>query len=134
MDNCIFCKIIKGEIPSAKVYEDDDFLAFLDISPANQGHTLVIPKKHIETYVEGDDETLSRLSLVAKKIAKNINQKLECHGYNILINNHEAAGQEVFHLHMHIIPRFNRDNFKLSWPHKKYVDNGMQVMVEKLKI
>lgn len=103
---CIFCKIINKEIPSYIIYEDDCCLAILDISQVTKGHTLILPKQHFETYLDADDQVISHLAKVAKKVAKLIVDKTECQGYNILSNNGETAGQSVGHLHLHIIPRY----------------------------
>ncbi len=130
---CIFCKIINKDIPSSKVYEDDDFIAILDISPANKGHTLIIPKKHSETLLDTEDEILKEMLPIAKKIAKAICQTTGCPGYNILINNYKVAGQLVPHIHLHIIPRTNKDDFQLEWTHKEYEENEMQKLADEIK-
>lgn len=130
--SCIFCKIINNEIPCTKVYENNDVLAFLDIAPSNFGHTLVIPKKHIETFDEADENTLLKLNIIAKKIAKKLKEHYK--GYNILINNKEVAGQVVPHLHIHVIPRTKDDNFKLEWTHKEYDNDSLKKYKEYLSI
>lgn len=107
---CIFCEIIKGNIPSAKVYEDDEVLAILDISQVTKGHTLVMPKKHVENILECDDETLAHLIIVTKKLAAQITEKLGAGGCNIVNNTNPVAGQSVMHLHFHIIPRYGSDD------------------------
>jgi histidine triad (HIT) family protein len=114
-ENCIFCKIIKGEIPSYKIYEDEEILAFLDAFPTNKGHTLIIPKTHVENIFEVDTKTLQNISKKAQIISKNIKEKLNCHGINILQNNGKQAGQDVFHYHMHIIPRYEDDNVRIKF-------------------
>ncbi|MFC4651838.1 HIT family protein [Lactococcus nasutitermitis] len=110
MDNCIFCKIIAGEIPSTKIYEDDDVLAFLDITQTTKGHTLVVPKKHyhnILAMTPGESAILfSKVPALANKIVQNLNAT----GMNILQNNEEIAGQSVFHTHIHLIPRYTEDD------------------------
>ena len=103
---CLFCKIINGEIPCYKVYEDNDFLAFLDISQATVGHTLVIPKKHVTNVFELDDETASKMLIVVKNVANKLKEKLNLSAVNILNNSGSLAGQTVHHLHIHIIPRY----------------------------
>lgn len=107
---CIFCEIIEGNIPSAKVYEDDEVLAILDVSQLTKGHTLVMPKKHVENLLECDDETLQHLILVTKKLAKELCDKLGAEGCNIINNTNPVAGQSVMHLHFHIIPRYGEDD------------------------
>lgn len=104
-NNCVFCAIAAGEIPSFKVYEDDLVLAYLDISPFAKGHTLVIPKAHTEGLLDTDDATLAAVVARVKKIAAHVKGALPCDGFNILQNNGEAAGQTVKHLHFHIVPR-----------------------------
>ena len=110
MENCIFCKIINGEIPSYKIYEDDDFLAFLDIAQTTKGHTLVIPKKHVVDVFEVDEDLMAKTYALVNKLAKQICTKLGANGVNLLNNNKEVAGQTVFHFHVHIIPRYDNDD------------------------
>lgn len=110
MDNCIFCKIVKGEIPSAKVYEDERVLAFLDLSQVTKGHTLVIPKKHVENVFELDEETAAHVFSVVPKIARSLTNTLNAKGLNIANNNKEVAGQTVFHVHIHLVPRYGEDD------------------------
>ncbi|MEI6597253.1 MAG: HIT family protein, partial [bacterium] len=105
MENCIFCKIITGEIPSYKVYEDEQILAFLDINPVNHGHTLVVPKKHFVNIEETDEQVLYLIIKIVKKIGASLKKNLGVAGYNVLENNDPVAGQIVPHLHFHIIPR-----------------------------
>ena len=108
-NDCIFCAIATGEIPSFKVYEDELVLAYLDINPFSRGHTLVIPKKHSSGMLDTDDETLAAVIVRVKKIAAHVAAMLGCDGFNILQNNGEAAGQTVRHVHFHIVPRWNGD-------------------------
>lgn len=133
MNDCIFCKIIKGELPSSKVYEDADVLAFLDIKPVNPGHTLVIPKKHFESIHDTPDELVAKTIIAAKKIAGAIQTKLGATGVNIGMNNGVAAGQIVFHAHIHVMPRYGKDSFKL-WAGKEYGQGEREVVAEKIKI
>ena len=109
-NDCIFCAIVAGEIPSFKVYEDEQVLAYLDINPFSKGHTLVIPKKHSTGLLDTDDETLAAIVARVKKVAARIQEKLGCDGFNIVQNNGEAAGQTVRHVHFHIVPRWNGDD------------------------
>lgn len=116
MGDCIFCKIINGDIPAAKVYEDEHVLAFLDISQVTKGHTLVIPKVHKENLYELDDEISQNLFKRVPKIANAIKTAYEPVGLNLLNNNGELAGQSVFHFHMHLIPRYGKsDGFGAVW-------------------
>lgn len=114
--DCIFCKISAGEIPSAKVYEDEDVYAFLDISQVTKGHTLVIPKKHVKNIYETNEEIASQLFARVPKISQAIDKSFTPKGINVLSNTGEAAGQSVFHLHLHLIPRYDEsDGFKPGW-------------------
>ena len=116
MSDCIFCQIVSGQIPSSKVYEDEEVLAFLDITQVTTGHTLVIPKKHYRNMLEMDAEAASSLFARVPKIAKQLQEKLGSSGINIINNNEEAAGQTVFHTHVHLLPRFDEsDGLKLSF-------------------
>lgn len=128
---CIFCKIINGEIPCHKVYEDDKVLAFLDIKPLNPGHTLVVPKKHYENIEEINEEELTTLILSIKKIGLLVKEKLGVSGYNVSLNNGKVAGQEVMHLHFHVIPRHEGDGLG-PWPRKEYQTGEEAKIVKKL--
>ncbi len=114
-ENCIFCKIIAGEIPSTTVYEDDDFKAILDVNPAARGHVIILPKKHAADIFELGEEDASKIFPVAAKIATALKKTYQCDGINILQNNGEAAGQTVFHLHVHVIPRYVGDDVNIGW-------------------
>ncbi len=103
---CLFCKIVAGEIPSQKVYEDENHLAFLDINPRNPGHTLVIPKKHYETIMNMPDEEAGRLFQTVKRLAAAIKKAMNADGISIAQSNERAAGQVIPHVHFHVIPRF----------------------------
>ena len=105
-DDCIFCKIIAGQIPSEKIYEDEVIYSFLDIGPISDGHTLVIPKKHFERLDQCPAEILGQVGCGLGKIAKAVAEAMDCDGYNLLCNNGKAAGQVVTHVHVHIIPRY----------------------------
>jgi histidine triad (HIT) family protein len=111
---CIFCEIIKGNIPSKKVYEDDNVLAILDISQITKGHTLVLPKKHFDNFLDLDDEYASHVFLAAKKITKMIDKAYKPLGFNIINNCNEIAGQSVMHYHLHIIPRYEKDELVMN--------------------
>jgi histidine triad (HIT) family protein len=108
-NDCVFCAIAAGEIPSFKVYEDELVLAYLDINPFSKGHTLVIPKEHSSGLLDTSDETLAALIARVKKIAGHLKSALPCDGFNILQNNGEAAGQTVMHIHFHIVPRYGME-------------------------
>lgn len=115
--DCIFCKIIKKEIPSDIVYEDDSVVAFLDIKPVSRGHVLVVPKEHSSDFLSAPDEVLENLGPKVKKVAAALVKAVNAAGINISTNNGAAAGQVIFHLHFHLIPRFSNDNLP-PWPHK----------------
>ena len=113
--NCIFCKIANGEIPSTTLYEDEDFRVILDLGPATRGHARLLPKNHFANLFELDDETAQKAILVAKKMAGKMKDALGADGFNLVQNNGEAAGQTVFHFHMHLIPRYENDNAGILW-------------------
>ena len=119
-NNCIFCAIAAGEIPSFKVYEDELVVAYLDINPFSEGHTLVIPKAHSEGLLDTPDATLAEIVVRVKKVAAHLKAALPCDGFNILQNNGAAAGQSVNHVHFHIVPRYaNAEGGGLSFASKK---------------
>lgn len=114
-DNCIFCKIAAGDIPSATIYEDNDFRVILDIEPASKGHALILPKEHYANLYELSDELAAKALIVAKKVITKMTDILGCDGYNVVQNNGEAAGQTVFHFHIHLIPRYKEDDVNIGW-------------------
>lgn len=115
MKDCIFCKIANGEIPSATLYEDEEFRVILDLGPANKGHALILPKAHYENLYELPDDTAGHTMILAKKVITKMKEVVDCDGYNVVQNNGEAAGQTVFHFHMHLIPRYKGDNAGITW-------------------
>ena len=121
MNKCVFCKIAKGEIPADKIYEDDNFFAFLDINPVNPGHVLVVPKNHYENIYSAPDEILCDIGSLVKKISIAVKQGVNADGINIIMNNESAAGQIVPHVHFHIIPRFSGDGLR-HWIGKPYAN------------
>ncbi len=131
-DECIFCKIIAGEVTCSKVYEDEDTLAFLDIAPNNFGHTLVIPKSHHEALLETPDEVLSKLMVASKKVARAVMVGTGCKGFNFNQNNYKVAGQLVPHVHFHIIPRLEDDGFEF-WSQKKYDEGEIEEYRKKIE-
>ena len=118
--NCLFCKIVAGEIPSTRVYEDADTLAFMDIGPVIKGHTLVIPKHHYDPITKTPVDVLARLMKVVQKIAQAQLNGLKADGVNVLNANGTAAGQQVPHIHFHVVPRFKTDGHHWNWAAKKY--------------
>ncbi|MGB2580450.1 MAG: HIT family protein [Minisyncoccia bacterium] len=133
MNDCLFCKIVAGEIPSAKVYEDDSTLAFLDIRPVNIGHTLVIPKAHHVNLYETPDETLAHMMTVVKKLSIAIKGALNADGINIEMNNDPVAGQIIFHTHLHIVPRFEGDGFTHWHGARGYNEDEAAEISQKIK-
>lgn len=132
-ENCVFCKIIKGEIPCAKIYDDDRLLSFLDIAPANKGHALIVTKNHYDTLLDVPEEELSILLKTVKKISRAMSSALGNEGFNILMNNEKVAGQLVPHAHIHIIPRFSNDGIKLNWKPNKYKEKEINEYKENIK-
>lgn len=130
--NCIFCKIIAGEIPSEKIYEDQDVMAFMDIRPVSRGHALVVPKNHTSDFLVTKEEALAILIPKVKKIAKALMKAVNAQGMNITTNTGEAAGQSVFHLHFHLIPRFSGDNLP-PWPHHETAAEMRVELAEKIR-
>ena len=114
-ESCIFCKIAAGEIPSKTLYEDEEFRVILDPAPATKGHALILPKDHYRDLFELPDEKAAKVMVLAKKMAAQMREKLHCDGFNLMQNNEEAAGQTVFHFHMHLIPRYNDDGQTIGW-------------------
>lgn len=135
-DNCIFCKLANGVIPTNSIYEDDEFNVILDASPATKGHALILPKEHFANVFEIDEDTLAKASKLAKKIVTHEKEILGCDGYNILQNNGEVAGQTVFHYHMHLIPRYEDGNSKdiISWRQNEFSDDEMKEICNKMKL
>lgn len=129
---CIFCNIISGEIPSYKVYEDDNFYAFLDISQATYGHTLVVSKQHFENLFAMPDFLLEKMLILVRDLASKIKTATNCKGINILNNNGEAAGQSVHHFHIHIIPRYDNDNFSIKAIENKLNNEEFKALLFKI--
>ena len=114
-DDCIFCKLANGEIPTNTIYEDDCFRVILDAAPATKGHALILPKEHFANIYELNDEYASKLMPVAKKVVTEMTDILKCEGFNLIQNNGSLAGQTVFHFHLHLIPRYSDDNAGLTF-------------------
>ena len=131
MNDCLFCKIVRGELPSYKVYEDDDTLAFLDIHPVAKGHTLVVPKNHSTNIFDISSEDWGRVSETARKVAIALESSLAADGVNLMMNNREHAGQVIEHPHVHLIPRFKGDGLKL-WPHGSYKEGEAEKVAQKI--
>ena len=136
MENCIFCKIANGEIPAATLYEDENFRVILDLGPASKGHALILPKSHAANIYELSDEMAAKAMILAKKMATAMTAALKCDGFNIVQNNHEIAGQTLFHFHMHLIPRYKnaKNNDILIWNHEEFTPEEMEEIRDSLKM
>jgi histidine triad (HIT) family protein len=132
MLDCIFCKIVRGELPSYKVYEDEKTLSFLDINPVSPGHVLVVPKEHSNNIFEISPEAWGYVQETARKVAQALEKGLGADGINVMMNNREHAGQVVGHTHVHLIPRYKGDGLKL-WPHRPLKDGEGEEVVEKIR-
>lgn len=136
IEDCIFCKIIRGEIPSATIYEDEDFKVILDISPASRGHALILTKEHYANLYQLPEELAGKVMALAGKLASHMTNKLHCDGFNLVQNNGQVAGQTVFHFHLHLIPRYkdgdNRD--LLTWNQLTYQDGEVAALAEMLRL
>ena len=134
MADCIFCKIIEGTIPSEKVYEDDDVVAFLDIHPVRKGHTLVVPRQHSEDFAGTDPAVLSRAIVSVQKVAAKVTAGVGAEGFVMAALNGPAAGQEVFHLHFHVIPRSTGDGAGVTFgPHEAYGEGEMAEVARRIR-
>ena len=131
-DDCIFCKLANGVFPTNKIYEDENFTVILDASPANPGHSLIIPKQHFDCLFRLDDELAAKVMPLAKKIGAVIKAETGADGINVVQNNGTAAGQTVFHFHVHIIPRYDSDNFDIGWPQEEPDSAEQAELAEKL--
>lgn len=133
MEDCIFCKIIDGKIPAAKIYEDEKIISFLDIMPANKGHCLVVPKKHSQTLIEMSEDDVVAAIKAAKKVARALSLSFGNGSFNVVMNNGKEAGQLVNHAHIHLIPRFQKDRLRIKWSHLKYEGDEMKEYSEKIR-
>ena len=133
MENCIFCKISAGEIPSATLYEDEEFRVILDLGPASKGHALILPKQHYANLYELPDELAEKVIRLAKKMVIAMTKALQCDGFNVVQNNGEAAGQTVFHFHMHLIPRYKDDHAGVTWTPGKLTDEVRDEVLAKVR-
>lgn len=133
MENCIFCKIANGEIPSATLYEDEDFRVILDLGPASKGHALILPKTHAANLYELPEELAAKGMILAKKMATKMKDALSCDGLNVVQNNGECAGQTVFHFHMHLIPRYTGDGVGIGWKPGTLTDADKEEILAKMK-
>ena len=132
-ENCIFCKLANGDIPTATLYEDDDFRVILDAGPAAKGHALIIPKEPYANLYELSDELAAKVLVLAKKMITKLTDILGCDGYNIVQNNGEAAGQTVFHFHLHMIPRYKDDGVGVTWKVGELKEEDKEELLAKIK-
>lgn len=134
-DDCIFCKLANGVFPTNSIYEDEDFNVILDASPATKGHALILPKEHYDNVYEMPDALLEKTIKLAKKIIQKETDVLGCDGYNIVQNNGEAAGQTVFHFHMHLIPRYKEKNMPMvTWKPNEFSEEEMKDICRRMKL
>lgn len=129
-DDCIFCKLANGQMPTTSIYEDEDFKVILDLSPASRGHSIILPKTHAANIYELPDDYCSKIMGVAKKCATAMKKTLGCVGLNVLQNNGEAAGQTIFHLHVHLIPRYENDTVQIKYPQKELSEDSAALAEE----
>ena len=129
MSDCIFCKIAGGEIPAATLYEDQDFRVILDLGPASRGHALILPKEHYANLYEMPEELLGKAASLAKRMGEAMKKALKCDGLNLVQNNGAAAGQTVFHFHIHLIPRYDNDKVGLGWKPGTLTDQDREELV-----
>ena len=132
-EDCIFCKIAKGSIHSATVYEDSHFTVILDVNPATKGHCLIIPKEHFDNIYDLDGETAGKLFALATCIARAMRDALKCDGLNLVQNNGEIAGQTVNHFHLHLIPRYEGDGLNLNWPQQEISAEQLEEIRQSIK-
>ena len=132
-DDCIFCRMVAGQIPVTKIYEDEIILAFLDINPVSDGHTLVVPREHFDRLHDCPAEVLAQVCSRLGRIAKAVTVGMNSEGYNILCNNGRAAGQLVDHLHFHIIARNKTDGLFTAWPAHEYPQGRIQVIASEIR-
>ena len=133
-DDCIFCKLANGVFATNSIYEDDDFNVILDAGPATKGHALILPKEHYANIFEMPEDTLSKAAILAKKMATHMSAVLNSDGFNLVQNNGEAAGQTVFHFHLHLIPRYKDDGAHILWEPTKPDEDMQKELCEKLQM
>ena len=131
-NNCIFCKLANGEIPTATLYEDADFSVILYANPASKGHALIIPKEHYASLYELEESLAGKAMILAKKMIIKLTDVLNCDGYNLVQNNGECAGQTVFHFHLHLIPRYKDDEVGLGWKLNELTDTDKEDILSRI--
>lgn len=133
-EDCIFCKLAAGVIPTNSIYEDEDFRVILDADPATKGHALIIPKAHYDNLLDAENECISKILPLAKRVAKKQMEAYGCPGVNIVQNNGEVAGQTVFHLHVHVIPRYENKDAILTWTHESFSGEEFSEITQTLQL
>jgi histidine triad (HIT) family protein len=131
-DDCIFCKLANGEIPTNSLYEDDVVNVIFDLGPASSGHVLILPKNHFDNIYSIDDETIAHVSKVAVKVANALHDALGCEGLNVVQNNGSIAGQTIYHFHVHLIPRYTDDTVNITWEPGEATDAQIAQLKEKI--
>ena len=131
--DCVFCKIVAGEIPSQKVWEGERCIAILDLFPLNKGHVLILPRDHYERLAEIPPDVWQEMAQVALEVARGVVKAFSPDGYHLLMNNGEASGQEIAHAHLHVIPRFYDDGVKFGWRHLQYEEEEFKEYADKLR-
>lgn len=132
MKNCLFCKIAKKEIPANIVYEDEEVVAFLDLSQITDGHTLIVPKTHSRNLLETNQDTVNSLMHAVNKVSEILGSRLNAKGFNIISNINEAAGQSVFHTHVHVIPRYNKEEFDYKYNSREITQKHLSLLMDKI--
>ena len=132
-NNCIFCKIANGEIPSRTIEENEIFRVVLDVAPATKGHALILPKEHCKNLYDLPEETAEKVMKMAQKIALKMKENLKCDGVNLVQNNEEVAGQTVFHFHLHVIPRYKDDEQTIGWKPQQLTAEELDEICKKLQ-
>lgn len=133
MTDCLFCKIAKGDLKSATVFENSDFRVIMDRFPSGKGHTLILTKEHFDTVYQMDGETAGKLFALVSLVAKALKKATDCEGLNILQNNGAAAGQTVNHFHIHLIPRYEGDGFTMPWKTQEYTEEELEKLAEDIR-
>lgn len=131
-EDCIFCKIARGEIPSRTIYEDDTFKVILDLSPATRGHALILPREHAENIYELPEDTAGKVMVLARRLAVTMRDRLHCGGLNLVQNNGELAGQTVSHFHVHMIPRYEGDGQSINWEARETAQEELDAVREEI--
>ena len=131
-DDCIFCKLANGMIPTRSIYEDENFKVILDAAPATRGHALILPKEHADNLYQMPENMTAKAFVLSKKMAASMTETLGCQGFNIVQNNGEAAGQTVFHFHIHLVPRYEDDGQGLFWESRHYAEDVLDEICSQL--